>query len=103
MSLLEQAHDEKRNYIRMRIDTAVTFSKNDSSELYEGRCQDLSGAGMLLETDKKLVAGDRLKVTIPSSDSNFTALNAVAEVARVEAIPELHKFRYGLAIRNISE
>ncbi len=102
MTLLEQSYAEKRNFIRMRVDTMVSFVKVSKPERYEGRCRNLSGAGMLLETDKKLSLGDRLTVTVPSEGPNFTPLDAIAEVVRVESIPELHKFRYGLVNRNIN-
>ena len=101
MTLLEQSYAEKRNFIRMRVDTIVSFIRAGKSERHEGRCRNLSGAGMLLESDKKLTLGERLIVTVPAEGPNFTPLDASAEVVRVEPIPELHKFRYGLVIRNI--
>ncbi len=101
MTLLEQSYAEKRNFIRMRVDTIVSFVKTGRTDRHEGRCRNLSGAGMLLESDKKLLLGDRLIVTVPADGPNFSPLDAAAEVVRVEAIPELHKFRYGLVIRNI--
>ncbi|PCJ41950.1 MAG: hypothetical protein COA99_08595 [Moraxellaceae bacterium] len=101
MSLIEQSYAEKRNFIRMRVDTAVSFVRMGKPERHEGRCRNLSGAGMLLETDKKLTLGDRLTVTVPAEGPNFTPLDATAEVVRVESIPDMHKFRYGLVIRNI--
>ncbi len=101
MTLLEQSYAEKRNFIRMRVDTIVSFVRGGKPARYEGRCRNLSGAGMLLESDKKLALGDRLTVTVPADGPNFTPLDALAEVVRVESIPELHKFRYGLVIRNI--
>ena len=68
--------DEKRNFIRMKVDTSITFTKIDGRERYEARCRNLSGAGMLLETEKKLVLGDRLRVTVPSEGPNFSPLDA---------------------------
>lgn len=102
MSVIDQLYDEKRNFIRMKVDTVVSFTRIDGKERYEGRCRNLSGAGMLLETDKKLSLGERLKVTVPSEGPNFAPLDAVVEVVRVDPIPSLHKFMLGLAIRQIN-
>ena len=97
----ERSYEEKRSFIRMRVDTMVTFTKLEGKERYEGRCRNLSGAGMLLETEKKLEIGDRLKVTIPSEGPEFSPLDAVVEVVRVTPQPDLHFFRLGVIIKNI--
>lgn len=103
MSWTERTYEEKRNFIRMKIDTMVSFQRADSKERYEGRCCNLSGAGMLLETDKKLKIGDRLKVTIPSEGPDYEPLDASVEVVRVDAIPNLHKFMIGVVIRKMGD
>ena len=77
MSITDRMYDEKRNFIRMRVDTVISFTRLEGKERYEGRCRNLSGAGMLLETDKKLTIGDRLKVTVPSEGPNFAPLDAM--------------------------
>ena len=101
MILSERSYDEKRNFIRMKVDTMVTFTRADGKERYEGRCRNLSGAGMLLETQKKLEIGERIRVTIPSEDPDFAPLEAIVEVVRVIPQPDLHKFRLGVVIRQI--
>ena len=98
---LERSYEEKRNFIRMKVDTMVSFTRSGSKERYEGRCRNLSGAGMLLETDKKLKLGDRLRVTVPSEGPDFSPLDAMVEVVRVDAIPNLHKFLVGVVIRKM--
>lgn len=103
MSFTERTYEEKRNFIRMKIDTVVSFQRADSKERYEGICRNLSGAGMLLETDKKLKIGDRLMVTVPSEGPDFAPLDASVEVVRVDAIPNLHKFMIGVVIRKMGD
>ena len=98
----ERSYEEKRGFIRMKVDTMVTFTKIEGKERYEGRCRNLSGAGMLLETEKKLEMGDRLKVTIPSEGPDFSPLDAVVEVVRVTPLPDMHIFRLGVVIKKIS-
>ena len=98
----DRSYEEKRNFIRMKVDTMVTFCKADGGkERYEGRCRNLSGAGMLLETQKKLELGDKLRVTIPSEGPDFSPLDAIVEVVRVIPEPDLHMFRLGVVIRKI--
>ena len=98
----ERSYEEKRGFIRMKVDTMVTFTKVDGKERYEGRCRNLSGAGMLLETEKKLEMGDRLKVTIPSEGPDFSPLDAIVEVVRLTPFPDMHFFRLGVVIKNIT-
>lgn len=101
MLSMQRQYDEKRNFIRMKIDTGITFTKIDGRERYEARCRNLSGTGMLLETEKKLTLGDRLRVTVPSEGPNFLPLDAIVEVVRVDALPSMHKFMIGVVIRQI--
>lgn len=101
MALSERSYEEKRGFIRMRVDTMVTFTRVDAKERYEGRCRNLSGAGMLLETEKKLEIGDCLRVSIPSEGPDFSPLDAVVEVVRVTPLPNLHFFRLGVVIKKI--
>jgi len=101
MFSMQRQYDEKRNFIRMKVDTSITFTKIEGRERYEARCRNLSGAGMLLETEKKLTLGDRLRVTVPSEGPNFTPLDAIVEVVRVDALPSMHKFMIGVVIRQI--
>lgn len=97
----DRNYEEKRNYIRMKVDTAVYFTKTNSNERYEGRCRDLSGAGMLLETEKKLKLGDRLSVTVSPKGNDFSPLHAQVEVVRVDPRPHLHTFMAGVAIKKM--
>lgn len=101
MTLSNRAFNEKRNFIRMKIDTMITFSIVGGSERYEGKCKNLSGNGMLIETEKKLKLGDNVSIVVPSENSEFANLNATAEVLRVIPFPDQHKFEIGLVIKQI--
>ncbi len=101
MILSERAYDEKRSFIRMKIDTMVTFTVDGGSERYNGRCKNISGAGMLLETEKKLALGTRLYLTVPSENSELNNLNAQVEVIRIISHPDQHKFEIGVVIKKI--
>jgi len=103
MAVIERNYEEKRSYIRMKVDTAIYFTVAGSNERYEGRCKDLSGAGMLIESAKKLQLTQRLNVSVPAQGPDFQSLNALVEVIRVRPFPDQHKFEYGLVIKKISQ
>ena len=98
----EQSKDDnKRGFIRMRIDTVVTFTIEGETERYEGKCKNISGAGMLMVTEKKLNAGSKLNVIIPSENKESNTLRVVAEVIRVSNIREDMTYELGLEIKQI--
>jgi len=101
MTHSDRSYDEKRNFIRMKVDTMITYTYHNKTDRYDGKCVDLSGAGMLIETDKKLKIGDRLQLTVPTDSEEFSSLNASVEVMRVHPMPDQHKFKIGVVIKQI--
>ncbi len=96
-----RGYTEKRNFIRMRVDANVSFTTAESQEKHNGRCRNLSGTGMLLETNKKLRVGNKINITLPSERSELPNLEATAEVIRVNPLAHTHTFEIGLAIRTM--
>ena len=101
MSWSDRAYNEKRSFIRMRIDADISFTIENQSETYSGRCKNISGAGILIETEKKVDTGTKLEVTVPSESPDIDNLDAIVEVMRVEAQPEKHLFILGTVIKKI--
>ncbi len=85
MNLANQDYSEKRNFIRMKIDTPVEVSVSSDDTSLSGTCRDLSGGGMLIEVDKALPVGTELEVTINSEHSQHPMLKAITTIARVQA------------------
>ncbi len=81
-------YQEKRDYIRMKIEAPVNIGVVADGSTYQGVCRDLSGGGMLVEMDTVLPAGTAVEVTIASSHGHNPMLNAKAEVTRVISQPE---------------
>ena len=81
-------YQEKRNYIRMKVDAPAHITVYADGSTLEGFCRDLSGGGMLLEINAILPVGTVVEVTIASSHGHNPMLKARAEVARVIAQPE---------------
>lgn len=74
----DRDYDEKRDYIRMRVDA-------DISLLYAGQiipavCVDLSSSGMQIEAPRSFQVGDRISVRIDSEHAALKGLEADTEV-----------------------
>lgn len=80
MSIADRSFNEKRDYIRMRMDAPVTL-------LHQGQklpaiCLDLSSTGMLIETQAPLQLGDEVEIQIHSGNAAVADLFAQARVVR---------------------
>ncbi|MBB3168978.1 PilZ domain-containing protein [Simiduia aestuariiviva] len=96
MSLANRAYSEKRNFIRMRIDTPVEITLDEDQTL-NGLCCDLSGGGMAVEVDRALPVGTQLTISLSSSHGHNPMLRAKAHVARVLSGPN-ERCQLGLEI-----
>lgn len=100
MPSVDQTYSEKRDFIRMRINSQVDILHAGNE--YRGICKDLSGAGMLIETAQTFEVGTQLQISIATEGDKHPPFNATAEVSRVEAGKQEH-YIVGLAIKNIIE
>ena len=91
---LAAAYDEKRDFIRMRVETPLTLTLNNRT--ITCKCVDLSGTGMCLETTEKLDIGDEAVAFLPSYQNQFEPLNACIRIKRTMEDGEL--FYYGAEI-----
>ncbi|GHA07171.1 PilZ domain-containing protein [Oceanisphaera arctica] len=77
------AHEEQREFSRMRLDTKVILAT--TKERLEGVCRNLSVRGGLMEvTAGKCQVGEEWRLVLPSADSSVEPLKATAAVPRVE-------------------
>ena len=77
---LANSYEEKRNFIRMRVETPLTLTLDDRTITCV--CVDLSGTGMCLETQDKLNIGDEGVAFLPSYQNKFAPLNACIRINR---------------------
>jgi len=77
---LANAYEEKRDFIRMRVDSPLTLKFEDRT--IECICVDLSGTGMCIETKEVLNVGDEARAFIPSYQNQFAPLNAKIRINR---------------------
>jgi hypothetical protein len=86
MSQNDRDYDEKRDYIRMRVDA-------DISLLYAGQiipavCVDLSSSGMQIDAPRSFKVGDRISVRIDSEHAALKGLEADTEVVWLADLEE---------------
>ena len=80
-------YDEKRDHIRMKLDTPVQI-KLDSGSYIEGTCLDLSVNGMQIELDRAIDKGEYIEACIRSSMSDLPDLFSKATIVRTTRIDE---------------
>lgn len=83
MDRTNRSYNEKRNFIRMKIDTPADVIIEGNGESIKGICRDLSGGGMLIETNSTLELGLELIVSLASHHASSPMLKARVQVARV--------------------
>lgn len=100
MVLEHRAYNEKRNFIRMKINTPVEIVAGD--EKFTARCKDLSGSGVLIQTDRALALGSTVEIVIDQGDEKHLPFRATGEVVRVDPVNP-SGFILGLALTAIHE
>ena len=101
MNLANRSYEEKRNFIRMRVDTPVDVTLGQQRH-WEGKCHNLSGGGMLISVPEALPLGVELEVTVSSNHGHHPMLKALTKVCRV-APQTPQDYRVGLEILSLLE
>jgi c-di-GMP-binding flagellar brake protein YcgR len=84
MLVEQRVYDEKRNFIRMKINTLVQI-RSEGKQLV-ARCKDLSGSGMLILADESLPLGSTVEVCIEPETEKHQAFRASGEIVRVDPV-----------------
>ncbi len=74
---------EKRNFIRMQINTPASMSLKHGDDTLEGTCVNLSGGGLLAEVNKVVPVGAEVEITVASGHGHNPMLTAKAKVTRI--------------------
>lgn len=99
MVLEPRPFSEKRNFIRMKIDTPVQVRYNGES--LTARCRDLSGSGLLLASASALPVDAEVEIHIAQDGENRQPFNASARVVRIDSNDE--GFIIGLTLIEIHD
>ncbi|MDT8372101.1 MAG: PilZ domain-containing protein [Gammaproteobacteria bacterium] len=83
--MTDNYYEEKRNFVRMQINTQVTYSLNGNVEMtYHGKSIDLSATGLLMVTEFQPSVGDQIEIVMNSSDDRLPPFVATGKVIRAE-------------------
>lgn len=85
MSFHDQNYNEKRDFIRMKVQTEASLKLTQSGETLSVTCHDLSSQGVQLTADRPLPEGTRIELSIPSPTPGLKGLQASGEVMRCTA------------------
>ena len=88
-------YSEKRDFIRMRIDTEVTLLH--AEQVVAAVCLDLSSSGMQVQAPEHFQVGDRIEVKIDSDHPALSGLRASTEVVWIADQPDGQQ-KFGLRI-----
>lgn len=88
MSSDDHHYSERRNFIRMFVDAAVTITDPQTREVFQGDSKNLSGDGVMFVTDKEFTLDQQLQVDISSQQSQLPPLSASFQVIRVNKLDD---------------
>ena len=74
---------EKRDFQRMAIDCALSFSKKDEKQSIEGHVINLSSKGILFTSIEELTEGATLEIVLTPSNSFTPPMEASVVISRV--------------------
>lgn len=97
--LNNRSYAEKRDFIRMAVDCPVQYTLLGETEVYWGTARDLSGGGLLLETDTAWPLGTVLWLKLVPGAARIPPLEAEGEVVRVD--PREGGFNLGISITGV--
>lgn len=81
-------YSEKRDYFRINTDAELTYKQTGQKDVHQGRCINLSGAGVLFSAHQRYEPGTILKINLTPEKILVAPFNAIIEVLRAESIDE---------------
>ena len=79
----KNTYKEKRAFVRVPIETLVTFTINDHNEIpYRGTSQNLCARGLYITTNYAAKLDDQIRVILNTNEKNVQPLIAEGKVVR---------------------
>jgi len=91
MIVTSRNYEEKRNFIRMKVETPISIRCEALDTELTGVCRDLSGGGLSVELDATLPLAAEVEICISSQHGHSPILKARAKVNRVSSKPGSQK------------
>ncbi len=86
MNLASRNYQEKRSFIRMKVETPISVQTVEGVTL-SGTCHNISGGGMLISVSEALPLGTELEVAVTAHSGFAPMLIARTSVSRVMSQP----------------
>ncbi|WP_020208959.1 PilZ domain-containing protein [Gilvimarinus chinensis] len=86
MAISDHSYDEKRDFIRMKINAPLQAQLTSGEITHVGTCTELSGGGLQVILDSPLEEGSEWEVNINSEHGHSPQLKAKVKVIRAEAV-----------------
>ncbi|MEH6566964.1 MAG: PilZ domain-containing protein [Halopseudomonas sp.] len=88
MSFHDQQYSEKRDFMRMKMETTATLRVIADNQTHSVQCQDLSNQGAQVQCPQRVAPGEAVELSIPSPTPGMQGLQAKGEVVRCQASDE---------------
>lgn len=81
--MAEKIYQEKRRFVRIPIETRISFTVNDNENIqHSGTSQNLSAGGIYITTTYALKLGNQIKIVLITSENDEQPLIAEGKVVR---------------------
>tara|TARA_R110002126_G_scaffold247050_1_gene389961 strand:- start:715 stop:1020 length:306 start_codon:yes stop_codon:yes gene_type:complete len=84
MSFHDQQYSEKRDFMRMKMETTATLRVLSDDQTHGVQCQDLSNQGTQVVCAQRIIEGTLVELAIPSPTEGMQGLQARGQVVRCE-------------------
>lgn len=99
---LEASYSEKRDFLRIELQTRIRIQLPGQETAIFGLTKDLSANGICFEADFAPEVGCELKINIPSVDDKFPELSATVQVTRTTLSSKENTFEIAAKIIEMS-
>lgn len=84
MNSASQAADNKRAFIRLKLNSKVVLQAQGDEQEFEGRCTDMSGAGLMVISDAPLSVDQAVIARIESKGSEIVYHTTVKRIEEAD-------------------
>ena len=97
--MADRDYDEKRNFVRMNIETQITYKvKNSDGQSHHGVSGDLSATGLYMVTDFALKEGEEIELVMNTSNERLPPFVAEGIILRT-SVDENNKNKFHVSIQ----
>jgi hypothetical protein len=83
---LRRKFSEKRDFMRLLINSEFTFKSPDEKKEHRAFCRNLSHTGIQFTTEHKLSKGGTIHINIDTKDTKFKPFIATVSIVRIESV-----------------